>query len=76
MPLLTQRTHEQALQLFTENESIACFESVDELGAQVTFYLNNPDKRKIIAQKAYTVVQQYTLKKQLSLFLSSFERLP
>ena len=71
--LLTQRTHEQAAGLFTEYESIACFENLDELAAQVTFYLHNPDKRKTIAQKAHGVVQQYTLKKQLSQFLSSLD---
>lgn len=73
--LLTQRTYEQAVLLFIENESIACFENIDELVQQITFYLNNPNERKKIAHKAYEVVQQYTLKKQLASFLSSLERL-
>lgn len=73
--LLTQRTYEQAVLLFTEDESIACFENLSELVDQVTFYLNNADRRKKIAQKGHEVVQQYTLKKQLSLFISSLERL-
>lgn len=72
--MLTQRTKEQAEKLFTENESIACFSSLEELIDKITWYLQHPDERQKIAQKSHNAVQQYTLRKQLENFLLLVKR--
>lgn len=47
--LLTQRSHEQAEELFIEGKEIACYESVDELKEKIKYYLEHEDERIAIA---------------------------
>ncbi|HBS47704.1 TPA: hypothetical protein DEO28_05070 [Candidatus Dependentiae bacterium] len=63
--LLTERTVEQAQELFTENENIVCFSNVDELVEKIKFYLSNEKKRIGIMQKSYEKIQEYKLKDRL-----------
>jgi spore maturation protein CgeB len=67
--LLTERTHEQAKYLFTENESLACFATPEELEAKIRYFLDNPDKRELIALNGFEHVQQYELTKLLEKLL-------
>ncbi len=43
--LLTQRSKEQAEELFLEGREIACFETVDELKEKIRYYLEHEDER-------------------------------
>ena len=63
--LLTERTHQQAQELFTEDVSIACFSGTDELVAKIKFYLQDEKTRYRIAQQGQHHVQQYGLPEQL-----------
>jgi len=47
--LLTQRSVEQAEELYMEGREIACFESVDELKEKIRYYLEHEDERLAIA---------------------------
>lgn len=71
--MLTERTYEQAQKLFIEEESIACFSSIDELAQKITWYLQNPSERNRLVQAGHHTVQQYTLKKQLEKILDLIE---
>ncbi|MCB2205488.1 glycosyltransferase [bacterium] len=51
--LLTQRSREQAEDLYTEGKEIACFETVDELKEKITYYLEHEDERLAIARAGY-----------------------
>ena len=53
--MLHERTAE-ATEYFIENESVACFGDVDELGAQVTRFLGDPVARQRIAQSGRATV--------------------
>ncbi len=48
--LLTQRSKEQAEELFTEGKEIACFETVDELKEKIRYYTDHEDERLAIAR--------------------------
>lgn len=63
--LLTQYTKQQAETFFTENKSIACFTSKQDLVEKIKFFLSNNDARKLIALQGLLQAQQYTLEKQL-----------
>jgi hypothetical protein len=63
--LLTQRTTEQASELFKETESIACFGSVSELAMRIKFYTANEKERIKLIDNGYEVVKKFTLQKQL-----------
>lgn len=47
--LLTQRSREQAEDLYVEGKEIACFETVDELKEKIQYYLDHEDERLAIA---------------------------
>jgi spore maturation protein CgeB len=49
---LVTRT-EEVQALFREGESVVCFEDADELLDRVRYYLNHPDERRSIAERAY-----------------------
>lgn len=50
--MLHQRNHE-VLELYRENEEIACFESVEELAEKIDYFLANPEERKAIARAGH-----------------------
>ncbi|MFA6527145.1 MAG: glycosyltransferase [Candidatus Babeliales bacterium] len=64
--MLTQRSHEQAKMLFTEGQSIICFDSLDELAQKVVQYLNDPEQRHTLTEQAWIKAHNYTLKKELN----------
>jgi spore maturation protein CgeB len=47
--LLTQRSKEQAEELFIEGKEIACFETVEELRGKIRYYIEHEDERLAIA---------------------------
>ncbi|MCZ7558149.1 MAG: glycosyltransferase [Bacteroidia bacterium] len=47
--LLTQRSKEQAEELFIEGREIACFETVEELKEKIRYYTEHEDERLAIA---------------------------
>lgn len=51
-PMVVRRTPEQAKDLFVEGEHLLCFESEDELKAQVRWLLDNPQARSEMSRKA------------------------
>ena len=67
--MLTQHSQEQCHELFKENFSIACFESIDELVEKITFYLHNAAEREQIIAHAFEQAQQYRLSTVLKNFL-------
>ncbi len=48
--LLTQRSEEQARELFEEDREIVCFSTVDELRDKIRYYLAHEDERLRIAE--------------------------
>jgi len=73
--LLTERTKEQASELFKEGESISCFGYLDELVEKVSHYLSCEDERLRIAKKSWEVVKNYELQNRLMDFLVYLEGL-
>lgn len=71
--LLTERTYEQANYLFSENESIACFATPNELVEKIEYFLTHVQERERIALNGFEVVQQYELTKLLDVFLKGVE---
>lgn len=69
--MLTQHSHEQCHELFKENVSIACFESIDELIEKITFYLHNAAERQVIIKNAFEQAGQYQLSNVLETFLKT-----
>ena len=51
--LLTERSDEQAKELYTEGEEIACFGSVEELKEKIAYYLDHEDERIAIAEAGH-----------------------
>jgi spore maturation protein CgeB len=51
--LLTQRSREQAEELYVEGKEIACFDTVDELKEKITYYLEHENERLAIARAGY-----------------------
>jgi spore maturation protein CgeB len=51
--LLTQRSKEQAEELYTEGKEIACFDSVDELKEKIRYYLDHEDERLAIMRAGH-----------------------
>jgi spore maturation protein CgeB len=51
--LLTQRSREQASELFVEGKEIACFETGEELREKIRWYLDHEDERLAIAQRGH-----------------------
>ncbi len=67
--LLTQRTKEQAEELFKESESIECFGSTDELVSKIQFYLKNDDLRRLVALNGKKRSKEFELKIVLKNFM-------
>jgi len=72
--LLTERTFEQAEELFCENESISCFSDLEELVFKIEFYFKNENERLRIARNSWKHVKKYKLKDNLKVFLEKFEK--
>ncbi|QQR49701.1 glycosyltransferase [bacterium] len=68
--VLAQRTYEHTHELFKENVSIACFESIDELIEKIHFYLNNELQRRTCIDNAYEQARHYRLATVLKNFLN------
>jgi len=71
--LLTERTVEQAEELFSEGESVACFISLDELVEKIDYYLNHNEERDKISKNSWEVVKKYELRKNLKNFINTIE---
>lgn len=69
--LLTERTAQQAEVLFKEHESIACFQTPEELIEKITFYLQHSDVRNAITKKGCERVTDYQLIKQLQVYFEN-----
>lgn len=67
--LLTQRTKEQAEELFKEGKSIECFGSVNELISKIEFYLKNDDLRRVVAANGKKRAKEFELKIVLKAFM-------
>lgn len=70
--MLTQHSFEQAHELFEENKSIVCFETIDELVEKITFYLAHDVERQAIIKRAFAQAQHYWLSVVLQNFLLKF----
>jgi spore maturation protein CgeB len=51
--LLTQRSKEQAEELFVEGKEIACFETGEELREKIRWYIDHEDERLAIAEAGH-----------------------
>jgi spore maturation protein CgeB len=69
--LLTQRTYEQAQLYFKEDESIVCFDTINELVNKIILYLEHDDRRRAIAHKSYQRAQEFSISKQLKKYFES-----
>ncbi|HOJ05488.1 MAG TPA: glycosyltransferase [Bacteroidota bacterium] len=56
--LLTQRSREQAEDLFIEGKEIACFETPEELREKIRYYLEHEDERLAIAAAGHERAQR------------------
>ena len=62
-------------ELFHVGEEIETFQNIDELKEKIKFYLENPQKRKEIAEKGYLRAHKdHTYEKRLSELVSHIER--
>jgi len=64
--LLTQRSYEQATIFFTEGNSIACFEGIDELVYKIRYFLEHDEERIAISEAGYQMVKKNILSKYLT----------
>jgi spore maturation protein CgeB len=71
--LLTERTLEQAEQLFLEGENIECFGNIEELVNKVDFYLNNDKHRSKIAEHGFERAQNFKITSVLQEFMKHFQ---
>lgn len=73
--LLTQRTQEQAQELFQEGYSIECFDSIDELVQKIEKFIDNKNEclRQSIIDRGHDVVLQFSLTKLLKNFFAMRE---
>ena len=51
--MLHERNSE-VLELYKENEEVACFDSVEELADKIDYYLAHPEEREFIARAGHT----------------------
>ncbi len=51
--LLTQRSEEQAKELYREGEEIACFDTVEELREKIRYYLDHDEERLAISKRGH-----------------------
>lgn len=72
--LLTQRTEEQAAELFIEGEHIACFADINELNYKIEYYLKNEEERMLILEKGKQKVKEYKLVDQLARLIDYIEK--
>ncbi len=56
--LLTQRSREQAEELYVEGREIACFDDVEELREKIAYYLEHDDERRSIAEAGHHRAQR------------------
>lgn len=62
-------------ELFHIGEEIETFKTLEELKEKIKFYLENPEKRKEIAEKGYLRAhKEHTYKKRLSELISKIEK--
>jgi spore maturation protein CgeB len=72
--LLTERTAEQAQELFVEGSSIACFSSVEELAQKVEYYCLHEKERLAFIESGFAHVQQYGLRPAMKRLLDEVWR--
>ena len=68
---LATYTHEHANVLFSEGRSIALYKNTSDLAAKVTWYLQNPQARQLIAAQGRAEVQKYSLQRILDCFFEN-----
>jgi spore maturation protein CgeB len=74
--LLTQRSKEQAEELFREGEEIACFDSVEELRQKIEYYRKHEEKRLAIARRGHErAVREHKAEHRLAKILDDVRRL-
>lgn len=74
--VLTQRTKEQAEELFTENENILCYGSAHEMVEKVNWSIKNPHIcKKMAASARERVLKEHTLEKRIQKILLDFKHL-
>ncbi len=74
--LLTQRSREQAEELYTEDKEIACFATVGELKEKIGWYLDHEDERLAVAQRGHErAVREHTAEQRLGRVLDDVRRL-
>lgn len=69
--LLTERTHEQAVELFEEGKELACFGTIEELCSKIEYYLSHEAERQQMVELGFRRVQEYQLEKLLKQLLSN-----
>ena len=69
------RVQKRTWELFQIGEEIETFKTLEELKEKIKFYLENPEKRKEIAEKGYLRAhKEHTYKKRLSELVSKIEK--
>jgi spore maturation protein CgeB len=68
--MLTERSHEQAEQIFREGESVECFSGSDELVKKIKYFLQNNNEREKIAKAGSEVAKNFTLERFIARMLS------
>jgi spore maturation protein CgeB len=69
--MLTERSFEQAEELFKEGESVACFSGSDELAEKIKYFLKNKSEREKIAKASSKVAKNFTLERFIARMLAS-----
>ncbi len=67
--MLTERTDEQTVPPFHEDENISCFSSQDELLKKILLYIHDAILRKRVATQGWHAVRDYTIVAQLDKLL-------
>ncbi len=70
--MLHERSHE-VLEIFKEDEEIACFSTPEELREKIEYYLVHEDKRRETAERAYQKVQKETYLKRAQHILEVYK---
>jgi spore maturation protein CgeB len=74
--LLTERSKEQAEDLFTEGKEIACFETVDELKEKIRYYTEHEDERLAIANAGHErAIREHQAVHRLQQIINDIEQL-
>lgn len=69
--LLTERSRAQAHELFREGKNIACFGSLSELVAKISYFMMHTRERSRIIAQGRIAVKKYALYRQLSILVET-----